>query len=72
MIKKAQAGCGLSDVLLEAGLIGSAPFKTVLTGKHYERAMHSHMILSESLVSIQRYDGNFRNEHDSKLLSYDI
>ena len=46
------AGSGLSDVLLEAGLIGSGSVHGVLSGKHYERAMHCHKIVLESLERI--------------------
>lgn len=49
MIGKKMAGSGLADVLLEAGLIGSGSVNGVLNGKHYERAMHCHKILLESL-----------------------
>ena len=41
-----------SDVLLEAGLIGSGSVHWVLNEKHYERAMHCHKILLESLERI--------------------
>ena len=52
MVGKKMAGSGLSDVLLEAGLIGSGSVHGVLSGKHYERAMHCHKILQESLERI--------------------
>ena len=52
MVGKKMAGSGLSDVLLEAGLIGSGSVHGVLSGKHYERAMHCHKILLESLERI--------------------
>ena len=39
------AGSGLSGVLLEAGLICSGSVHGVLSGKHYQRAMHCHKIL---------------------------
>jgi hypothetical protein len=42
------AGTGLSDILLEAGLIGSGSVTGVITGKHYSRAMHCHKILLEA------------------------
>jgi hypothetical protein len=45
MIGKKMAGTGLSDILLEAGLIGSGSVTDVMTGKHYSRAMHCHKIL---------------------------
>ena len=40
MIGKKMAGSGLLDILLEAGLIGTGSIQGVVTGKHYERAMH--------------------------------
>ena len=41
MIGKKMEGSGLSDILLEAGLIGSGSVTGVMTGKHYSRAMQS-------------------------------
>jgi hypothetical protein len=38
MIGKKMEGTGLSDILLEAGLIGSGSVTGVMTGKHYSRA----------------------------------
>ena len=52
MVGKKMAGSGLSDALLEAGLIGSGSVNGVLSGKHYERAMYCHKILLESLERI--------------------
>ena len=46
------AGSGLSDVMIEAGLIGSGSIHGVLSGKHYERAMHCHKIVLESLERV--------------------
>ena len=51
-VGKKMAGSGLSDVLLEAGLIGTGSVHGVLSGKHYEMAMHCHKILLESLERI--------------------
>jgi hypothetical protein len=45
MIGNKKEGTGLSDILLEAGLIESGS----VTGKHYSRAMHCHKILLEAL-----------------------
>ena len=36
MMGKKMAGSGLSDILLEAGLIGSGSLASVMSGKHYE------------------------------------
>lgn len=49
MIGKKMEETGLSDILLEAGLIGSGPVTGVMTGKQYSRAMHCHKILREAL-----------------------
>jgi hypothetical protein len=35
MIGKKMEGTGLSDILLEAGLIGSGSVTDLMTGKHY-------------------------------------
>ena len=42
-------GSGLSDVFLEAGLIGSGSIHGVLSGKHYDRALNCHKTMLESL-----------------------
>jgi hypothetical protein len=49
MIGKKMEGTGLSDILLETGLIGSGSVTGVITGKHFSRAMHCHKILLEAL-----------------------
>ena len=49
MIGKMMAGSGLSDVLIETGLIGSGSIQCVMNGKHYDRAIHCHKILLEAL-----------------------
>ncbi|XP_046346792.1 uncharacterized protein LOC124127441 [Haliotis rufescens] len=49
MIGKKMNGSGLSDILLESGLIASGSITGVLSGKHYERAMHCHKVLLECL-----------------------
>jgi hypothetical protein len=45
---KKMEGTGLSDILLEACLIGSGSVTGVMTGKHYCRAMHCQKILLEA------------------------
>ena len=40
---------GLTDVMLEAGLVGSGTVHGVLSGKNYSRAMICHKIVLESL-----------------------
>ena len=40
---------GFSDILLEAGLIGTGSLQRVLSGKHYDRALHCHKVVLESL-----------------------
>ncbi|KAL5013682.1 hypothetical protein ScPMuIL_007952 [Solemya velum] len=49
MVGKKMACSGLSDVMLEAGLIWTGSSQGVHTGKHYDRAMHCHKIVLESL-----------------------
>ena len=48
-IGKKMSGSGFSDILLEAGLIGTGSLKGVLSGKHYDRALHCHKVVLESL-----------------------
>ena len=49
MIGKKMDSCGLSDVLLEAGLVGSGTVYGVFSGKNYSRAMVCHKTVLESL-----------------------
>ena len=46
------AGSGLSYLIFKAGLIGTGSMQGVLTGKHYDRAMHCHNIVLESLERV--------------------
>ena len=48
-IGKKMAGSGLEEVFLEAGLIGSGSLSGVMSGKHYDRALHCHIVILESL-----------------------
>ena len=52
MVGKKMAGSGLSDILLEAGLITSGSVDGVIKGKHYDRAMHCHKVLLEALEQL--------------------
>ncbi len=49
MIGKKMEATGLTDVLLEAGLVGSGTVYGVLSGKNYSRAMVCHKTVLESL-----------------------
>ena len=49
MIGKKMECSGLSDVLLEAGLISPGYLSGVLSGKSYARAIHCHKVMVESL-----------------------
>ena len=53
-------GSGFSDILLEAGLIGSGSLQGVISGKHYERALHCHKVLTEALEQLlfRQYEEN--------------
>ena len=42
-------GSGFEDILIEAELISSGSLKGVMNGKHFERSMHCHKIMYESL-----------------------
>ena len=42
-------GSGFEDILIEAELISSGSLKGVMNGKHFERSMHCHRIMYESL-----------------------
>jgi len=52
MLGKKMDGSGFSDILLEAGLIGTGSIQGVLSGKHYERALHCHKVLAEALKQL--------------------
>ena len=49
MIGKKMTGSGFEDILIEAELISSGSLKGVMNGKHFERSMHCHKIMYESL-----------------------
>ena len=49
MVGKKMDGSGLSDVLLEAGLMTSGSVQAVLSGKQYNRGITCHKILLEAL-----------------------
>ena len=49
MIGKKMDGRGLTDVLLEAGLVSSRTVFGLLSGKNYSHAMVCHKIVLESL-----------------------
>ena len=49
MVGKKMDGSGLSDILLEAGLIASGSLQGVIYRKHYDRAMHCHKTMLECL-----------------------
>ena len=49
VIGKKMDGSGLSDILLEAGIVGSGTVYGVLSGKNYSRAMVCHKIVLEAL-----------------------
>eukprot|EP00794_Sanderia_malayensis_P002103 gene2103-2388_t len=57
MLGKKMDGTGLSDVLLESGLMTSGSLKGVLQGKNYSRAMYCHKALLEGLerMLLQKY-----------------
>lgn len=48
-VGKKMAGSGLAEVFLEAGMIGSGSLTGVMSGKHYERALHCHTVMLECL-----------------------
>ena len=52
MLGKKMDGSGLADILLEAGLIGSGSLQGVLSGKHYDRALHCHKTVTEALEQL--------------------
>ena len=57
MLGKKMDGTGLSDVLLESGLMTSGSLKGVLQGQNYSRAMYCHKALLEGLerMLLQKY-----------------
>ena len=65
MVGKKMDGSGLSDILLEAGLIASGSLQGVISGKHYDRAMHCHKIMLECLerLLLEQYMAN-QNEQE--------
>lgn len=49
MLGKKMNGSGLSDIFLEAGMLASGSLNGVLSGKHYDRAIHCHVVMLECL-----------------------
>ena len=49
MVGKKMDGSGLSDILLESGLIASGSLQGVISGKNYDRAMHCHKTMLECM-----------------------
>lgn len=52
MIGKKMDSSGITDVMLEAGLVGSGTVYGVMSGKNYSRAMVCHKIVLESLEKL--------------------
>lgn len=65
MIGKKMAGSGLADILLEAGLISGGSISGVLSGKHYERALHCHKVMLETLEMLLMAE--FEEEHEQPI-----
>ena len=57
----------MSDIFLEAGLISSGSLEGVVWGKHYERSLHCHKALLESLerLLMEQY---VQHRNDNKIL----
>ena len=65
MLAKKMEGSGFSDILLEADLIGSGSIKGVLSGKHYDRALHCHKVIAEALERLLLLQ--YFSTHDDEL-----
>lgn len=63
------AGSGLSDILLEAGLISSGSIDGVMTGRHYDRALHCHQVLVECLEQLL-FEKYLSQKNDRNLLAF--
>ena len=50
MLGKKMKGSGLSNIIMEAGLISSGSVAGVMQGKHYDRVFHCHKVALESLL----------------------
>jgi hypothetical protein len=81
MVGHKMNGSGLSDVLMEAGLIASGSLNGVMNGKHYSRAINCHKItvealerlLMEKFLAKKREKGVFESLHEqSKRLLKEI
>ena len=53
VIGKRFAGSGLRDLLLESGVIAEGSVDGVLSGKHYNRGVRAHNLLTEALCRLQ-------------------
>ena len=70
MLGKKMAGSGISDVLLESGLISSGSLQGVLSGKNFSRATRCHYILTEALHRLLFYE--FTQTDQGSLLFTDL
>ena len=61
------AGSGLSEIFLEAGLVGSGSLSGVMSDKHYERALYCHTPLLECLERLSLAE--FVNIHGTENLN---
>ena len=52
ILGKIMKGSGLSDIIIEAGLISSGSVAGVMQGKHYDRAVHCNKVVLEALESL--------------------
>ena len=52
VIGKRFGDAGLHDMLVESGVVGPAAISTVVSGKHYNRAVRSHLVVVEALLRL--------------------
>ena len=57
------------DILIESDVIGQEQIKGAMTGKHYNRSMHCHKVMSEALqrLRFQAFMDSLCNEDSTKI-----
>ena len=61
-------GCGLSDLVVAAGLIEQGSVERALSGKHYKRCMRIHKLVYECLAR-RMFKEHLTNESDVPILT---
>jgi len=53
VLGKCFGDAGLSDVVVESGIVGPSSISGALEGRHYNRGLRMHMVMQEALLQMQ-------------------